>query len=48
LRQPEPDDLPALAELGIDEFVVVASPPHDPAAVPDWASDLARRWLVGT
>ena len=48
LRQPGPDDLPALAELGIDEFVVVDAPPPDAAAVGDWASDLARRWLVGS
>jgi probable F420-dependent oxidoreductase len=48
LREPAPNDLAALAELGIDEFVVIASPPHDAAAVPDWASDLARRWLVGS
>jgi probable F420-dependent oxidoreductase len=48
LRQPRPDDLPALAELGIDEFVVVDAPPGDAAAVGDWVSDLARRWLVGS
>jgi probable F420-dependent oxidoreductase len=48
LREPQPNDLAALAELGIDEFVVVASPPDDAAAVPDWASDLARRWLDGS
>jgi probable F420-dependent oxidoreductase len=48
LREPQPNDLAALAELGIDEFVVVASPPDDSAAVPDWASDLARRWLDGS
>jgi probable F420-dependent oxidoreductase len=41
-----PDDGPALAELGVDELVLVAAPPEDPAAVAGWAGDLAARWGV--
>lgn len=36
-------DIEALAELGIDELVIVAEPPDDVAAIPDWAGALARR-----
>ena len=40
-----PEDVSALAELGIDELVIVAAPPHDVGEVPGWAADLAQRWL---
>jgi probable F420-dependent oxidoreductase len=46
LREPEPDDVPRLAELSIDELVVVGAPPRDPKTVPDWLADLAQRWQV--
>lgn len=45
LREPQVDDLPALVDLGVDELVIVASPPADPYLVPDWVSDLADRWV---
>jgi probable F420-dependent oxidoreductase len=45
LRQPEPSDLGALADLGIDELVVVESPPSDPDQGGDWVTALAARWL---
>ncbi len=45
LTQPRPEDVSALAELGIDELVIVAAPPHDVGEVPGWAADLAQRWL---
>ena len=47
LRQPQPDDLSALAELGIDEFVVVEAPPGEAENVPDWVAGLAKGWLPG-
>jgi len=45
LTQPRPEDVSALAQLGIDELVIVAAPPHDVGEVPGWAADLAQRWL---
>jgi hypothetical protein len=33
-----------LAELGVDELVLVASPPQDPAAVAQWLADLSTDW----
>ena len=47
LRQPQDADVAALAELGIDELVIVEAPPEDPAAAPDWVSGLAQRWIGG-
>jgi probable F420-dependent oxidoreductase len=44
LRQPQIRDVPALADLGVDELVIVDSPPADPRLVPDWVSKLAERW----
>jgi hypothetical protein len=42
MKSPRPDDLAALAELGIDELVVVEAPPADPrrapTASPPWPS----------
>jgi probable F420-dependent oxidoreductase len=46
LSSPEVDDVGALAELGIDEFVLVESPPDHPEAVPGWVSARAERWMV--
>lgn len=40
----EPGDLSALAELGMNELVLVETPPEDPAAAADWVDALARRW----
>ena len=48
LTQPQPADVSALAELGIDELVIVGAPPQNVDEVPDWAADLAQRWLVGS
>ncbi|MEZ0357822.1 LLM class F420-dependent oxidoreductase [Mycobacterium sp. SA01] len=44
LRDSRPSDVGRLAELGVDELVLVASPPQDPAAVADWVADLAADW----
>lgn len=45
LRQPQPADVSALTELGIDELVIVEAPPDDADAVPEWTAGLAQRWL---
>jgi probable F420-dependent oxidoreductase len=44
LRQPQVSDVPALADLGVDELVIVDSPPADPQLAAEWVSDLAERW----
>jgi len=41
-----PADLPELAAAGVDELVLVSSPPSDPAEVPGWIGDLAARWVT--
>jgi probable F420-dependent oxidoreductase len=41
-----PDVLPELADTGVTEFVVVASPPAAPDAVTGWVNELAARWLA--
>jgi probable F420-dependent oxidoreductase len=45
LRGPHVEDLAGLAEVGVDELVLVEGPPEDPAAAPDWVAGLAERWL---
>jgi probable F420-dependent oxidoreductase len=44
LRDPQPADAGRLAELGVDELVLVASPPDDPAQAGDWVCGLAAQW----
>jgi alkanesulfonate monooxygenase SsuD/methylene tetrahydromethanopterin reductase-like flavin-dependent oxidoreductase (luciferase family) len=44
LREPRPWEVDRLAELGVDELVLVASPPQDPAAVAQWLADLSTDW----
>lgn len=44
LAEPRVDDLGALAELGIDELVLVQVPPDNADAVPGWISALADEW----
>lgn len=44
LGNPRRDDLGALVQLGVDELVLVESPPEDPKLVSDWVSALADRW----
>jgi hypothetical protein len=43
LRDLSVDDVSALANLGVDELVVVEEPPQDAAA--DWVSGLADKWM---
>ncbi|GAC1401937.1 MAG: LLM class F420-dependent oxidoreductase [Mycobacterium sp.] len=44
LRNLSVDDVGPVADLGIDELVVVESPPDHPAAVAGWVSALAEKW----
>jgi alkanesulfonate monooxygenase SsuD/methylene tetrahydromethanopterin reductase-like flavin-dependent oxidoreductase (luciferase family) len=45
LRDPQVDDVTILTDLGVDELVIVDSPPADPRLAPEWVSALADRWL---
>jgi probable F420-dependent oxidoreductase len=40
-----PADVPALAEAGVTQLVVVAAPPAEPGEARDWTLALADRWL---
>lgn len=44
LQQPHPSQAERLAELGVDELVLVASPPQDPAGAAQWVAELATGW----
>lgn len=44
LRESGPADLAKLADIGVDELVVVATPPYDPIAAEAWVDDLARQY----
>ncbi len=44
MQSPRPDDVQALVDLGIDEMVIVESPPPDPGHVADWVTSLADSW----
>jgi probable F420-dependent oxidoreductase len=46
MRRPQADDVPVLADLGVDELVIVESPPSDPRLVGAWVGDLADRWIT--
>ena len=45
LQDPVPADAVRLADAGIDELVLVESPPADPIAAEAWISDLAGQWM---
>jgi alkanesulfonate monooxygenase SsuD/methylene tetrahydromethanopterin reductase-like flavin-dependent oxidoreductase (luciferase family) len=45
LRNPGVGDVGALAELGVDEMVIVGAPPESPGAAAGWVSALADRWM---
>jgi probable F420-dependent oxidoreductase len=42
----KPADVDALAELGVDELVLVEAPPADADLVADWIAGLAARWRL--
>jgi probable F420-dependent oxidoreductase len=44
----KPEDIPALAELGVSELVLVEPPPEDPRAAADWVGTLASRWKAAS
>ena len=46
-RDGTPQDLEHLEHLGVDQLVVVESPPDGPEAAADWVADLTARWRVG-
>lgn len=46
LVNPSVDDLGVLEELGIDELVLVESPPDNADEVPEWISALVGKWAV--
>lgn len=46
VSRPEAGDVAALADLGIDELVIVEGPPADPRLVPEWVSALADRFVA--
>jgi probable F420-dependent oxidoreductase len=46
LVSPQVDDVRALDDLGIDELVLIESPPERPEAVPGWVESLADRWTA--
>jgi probable F420-dependent oxidoreductase len=46
LADGSPGMLPELAGIGVTEFVVVATPPAEPAAATVWVQDLAAQWNV--
>jgi hypothetical protein len=48
LKSPQPTNVSVLAALGIDELVIVAAPPADAGAVPEWVAGLAQRYQVST
>jgi probable F420-dependent oxidoreductase len=45
LRDPQQSDVAALADLGVDELVLVSGPPDDAGAAVDWVGELAAQWL---
>jgi probable F420-dependent oxidoreductase len=46
LRGGSPADVPTLAELGVDELVLVESPPDHAEDAVGWVTETARRWGV--
>jgi probable F420-dependent oxidoreductase len=45
LHGPRVGDIGALAELGVDEMVLVEAPPDHPREATDWVSGLADQWM---
>jgi probable F420-dependent oxidoreductase len=44
LTDADPSAVPALAEAGVTEVVLVGAPPADPSAATTWVAGLAARW----
>lgn len=47
LKAGGPEQVVALADLGVTEVVLVETPPEEPTAAGHWVSELADRWGVG-
>jgi probable F420-dependent oxidoreductase len=47
LKDPERSDVAGLEALGVDELVLVGTPPDNPDAVTAWVGDLAHAWGLG-
>lgn len=45
LREPQVTDVKPLADIGVDELVIVGGPPEDPGVASRWVAELAERWL---
>lgn len=45
LRRPQLRDIAKLADLGVDELVIVDGPPADPQLAAEWVTALADHWL---
>ncbi len=48
LRAPQPSDVDELTDLGVDELVLVASPPDDAGGVAQWIDSLVDEWMPAT
>jgi len=48
LQQLRHTDVPALSEVGINELVIVDSPPDNVPAIPDWVAGLAAQLAAGS
>lgn len=46
LRSPSVSDVARLADLGVDELVIVESPPEDAGRATEWVTELAERWIT--
>ncbi len=46
LRDLQTRDVPPLADLGVDELVIVDAPPEDARVAAEWVSAVAERWLA--
>jgi hypothetical protein len=44
-RKIAPDDLKKYSAAGVDELVMVASPPEDEAQIAGWVERIARDWV---
>jgi alkanesulfonate monooxygenase SsuD/methylene tetrahydromethanopterin reductase-like flavin-dependent oxidoreductase (luciferase family) len=45
MRAPDPADVARLAAVGVDELVLVESPPDDSGEAAKWVAGLAERWM---
>ncbi|CCK65257.1 Conserved protein of unknown function [Mycobacterium canettii CIPT 140070017] len=48
LANPQVGDVDVLAELGVDELVLVEVPPDNPEGVAGWVSALADKWMFAS